>query len=91
VQLPAHLKEIVDRQVAAGRAASEADYVADALLAYSDHLDVSDDIAEMVQRADVDMGAGRFVTVSTPSDSHELHEAIMARLRERMAGDDPGQ
>ena len=91
LQLPDHLKQIVDRQVAAGRAASEADYVADALLAYSEHLDVRDDIARMVRRADADLAAGRFVTVSAPADSDELHEAIMARLRERMAGDDPGR
>ena len=42
VQIPDQLKQIIDRQVAAGRAASEAAYVIDALRAYAGHVDAQD-------------------------------------------------
>lgn len=91
VQLPDSLKQVIDRQVAEGRAASEADYVFEALRLYADHLDAEDEIAAMVERADVDMATGRYVTVSNPEDSQALHEGAMARLRARTAEDAQGR
>lgn len=90
VQLPDNLKQAIDRQIAEGRAASEADYVMDALRLYAEHLDAEDEIAAMVERADASLAAGRFVTVATAEDSQVLHEDAMARLRARLAEDDPG-
>jgi Arc/MetJ-type ribon-helix-helix transcriptional regulator len=87
VQLPDELKSIIDRQVAEGRAASEADYVTEALRLYADLLDSDDEIAEIVERADADIAAGRYVTVRTPADNEALHEAAMDRLRARLATD----
>lgn len=87
VQLPDYLKQLIDRQVAEGRATSEADYVFEALRHYADHLDAEDEIAAMVERADADMAYGRYVTVATPEDSQALHEGAMARLRAQMAED----
>nr|WP_294505639.1 hypothetical protein [uncultured Rhodopila sp.] len=46
---------------------------------------VPDEIARMVERADADLKAGRYVTVSTPEESLALHEAAMSRLRARLA------
>lgn len=85
VQLSDDLKQVIDRQVAEGRAASEADYVVEALRLYADHLDAEDEIAAMVERADADVAAGRYVTVATPEDSQALHEGAMARLCARLA------
>jgi len=90
VQLPEDLKQIIDRQIAEGRAASEADYVEEALRAYADHLDAEDEVATMVERADADIAAGRYVTVSTPEDGQARHEAAMTRLRARLANDAAG-
>ena len=87
VQLPDELKSMIDRQVAEGHAASEADYVAEALLLYADLLDSDDEIAEIVERAEADIAAGRYVTVRTGADSEVLHEAAMDRLRMRLATD----
>jgi hypothetical protein len=39
VQIPDHLRQLIDRQVAEGRATSEADYVVKAQHAYAEHLD----------------------------------------------------
>lgn len=91
VQLPDDLKQVIDRQVAEGRAASEAEYVAEALRLYADHLDAEDEITALVERADADVAAGRFVTVTTPEDSQALHEGAMARLRARLAEDAQGR
>jgi Arc/MetJ-type ribon-helix-helix transcriptional regulator len=87
VQLPDELKSIIDRHVAEGRATSEAAYVAEALRLYAELLDSDDEIAEIVERADADIAAGRYVTVTTQADSDTLHEAAMARLRAQLAID----
>lgn len=87
VQLPDDLRNTIDRQVAEGRAASEAEYVAQALRLYADHLDAEEEIAGMVECADADMGSGRYLLVSTPDDSEALHQRTMDRLRTNLAGD----
>jgi Arc/MetJ-type ribon-helix-helix transcriptional regulator len=91
VQLPEDLKSTIDRQVAGGRAATEAEYVATALRLYADHLDAEDEIAAIVERADADIAAGRYVTLTTQADSDALHEAAMSRLRARIAAGDSGR
>ena len=87
VQIPDQLKQLIDRQVAAGRAASEAAYVIDALRAYAGHVDAQDEIAAIADRADAEMAAGRFVTVNGDDDGEALHARAMTRLRARMAKD----
>jgi len=87
VQLPDDLRSIIDRQVAEGHAASEAEYVAEALRLYADHLDAEDEIAGMVERADAEMASGRFVAIATSEDSEALHQRTMDRLRTNLAAD----
>jgi Arc/MetJ-type ribon-helix-helix transcriptional regulator len=89
-QIPDHLKQVIDRQVAEGHAASEADYVAEALRAYAEHIEAENEIAAMADRADADMASGGFVTVTRPEDSDALHASTMARLRARMSRDAGG-
>ena len=91
VQLPDHLKQVIEKQVAKGRASNEADFLAEAVRLYADHLEAEDEIAGMVDRADADMAAGRYVTVATPEDSQALHESAMTRLRSRLAEDARGR
>jgi Arc/MetJ-type ribon-helix-helix transcriptional regulator len=91
VLLPDHLKQVIERQVAKGRVSNEADFLAEAVRLYADHLEAEDEIAGMVDRADADMAAGRYVTVATPEDSQALHESAMARLRARLTEDAQGQ
>ena len=87
IQIPDHLRQLIDRQIAEGRAVSEADYVVDALRAYADHGEAEKEIIAMVDRADVDMAAGRFVTVSDAADAEALHSRVMDLLRARMSED----
>ncbi len=91
VQLSDELKRIIDRQIAEGRASSEAEFLAQAARLYADHLDAEGEIADMVERADADVAAGHYATVATAEDSQALHEAAMARLRARVAGDASGR
>jgi len=91
VQLSDNLKQVIERQVAEGRAVSEAEYVVEALRLYADHLDAEDEITAMVERADADVAARRYVTVATPEDSQALHKGAMARLRARLAEDAQGR
>lgn len=90
VPLPEDLKSLIDRRIAEGHAASEAEFLAEAVRMYSDHLDAEDEVTRMVGRADADMAAGRYVTVATAEDSQACHEAAMRRLRTRLANDAPG-
>jgi Arc/MetJ-type ribon-helix-helix transcriptional regulator len=90
VQLPDDLKQLIDRQVAEGHAASEADFLTQAARLYADHLDAENEIGVMVERADADLAAGRYTMVATPEDGDALHHAAMARLRARLAGDATG-
>ena len=39
VQLPDDLKQVIERQVAKGRASNEADFLAEAVRRYADHLE----------------------------------------------------
>jgi|HubBroStandDraft_2_1064218.scaffolds.fasta_scaffold182173_3 Arc/MetJ-type ribon-helix-helix transcriptional regulator len=91
VQLPDDLKQVIDRQVAEGHAASEADFLTQAARLYADHLDAENEISVLVGRADADLAAGRYAMVITPQDSDALHHAAMARLRARLAGDATGR
>ena len=84
VQIPDHLKQAIDRQVAQGHATSEADYVVNALHAYAEHLDAEIEIAAMAVQADADMASGRFVTATSAEDSEALHASTVTRLRARM-------
>jgi Arc/MetJ-type ribon-helix-helix transcriptional regulator len=90
VQLPDDLKQVIERQVAEGHAASEADFLTQAARLYAEHLDAENEIGVMVERADADVAAGRYTVVGTPEDSDALHRAAMARLRARLADDAAG-
>jgi Arc/MetJ-type ribon-helix-helix transcriptional regulator len=90
VQLPDDLKQVIDRQVAQGHAVSEADFLTQAARLYAEHLDAENEMSVLVERADADLAAGRYTMVATPEDSNALHDAAMARLRARLAGDANG-
>jgi Arc/MetJ-type ribon-helix-helix transcriptional regulator len=85
IQIPDHLRQLIDSQIAEGRAASEADYVVAALRAYADHVEAEKEIVAMVDRADTDLAAGRFVTVTGAKDAEALHTSAMARLHARVS------
>lgn len=87
VQLPEHLKAIIDREVAEGRVASEAAYLEEAVRRYAEDLEAEDEIAAVAAAGIADIEAGRHRTVATPEDGEALHGRTMERLRVRLAAD----
>jgi Arc/MetJ-type ribon-helix-helix transcriptional regulator len=87
VQLPDDVKRIIDRQVAAGHAASEAEFLAAAVQRYAEALDSDED--EIVTAADegiADIEAGRFELIAGADDMNRLRAELgdtLDRLTER--------
>jgi Arc/MetJ-type ribon-helix-helix transcriptional regulator len=87
IDLPTPLKATIDREVANGRVASEADFLLEAARRFAEDLDAEQEIAAIAMRGIADMEAGRFVTISSAADTEALHQRIMDRLRARLASD----
>lgn len=87
VQLPDHLKAIIDRQVAEGRVESESAYLEEAVRRYADELEAEDEVIAIANQGIADIEAGRYVLISTPQDSEALHQRAMGRLRTSLADD----
>ncbi len=81
VELTEYVRAVINRHITEGRAVSEADFVAEAVRLYADHLDAENEIAGMVRRADADVAAGRYITISTQPEAEALHQRTMDRLR----------
>ncbi len=87
VQLPDELMRVIDRQIAAGRVASEAEFVMEAIQRYAVALEL--DEREILAAADegiADIEAGRFDTISGSDDMERLQaelSAVLDRLAER--------
>jgi len=84
IQLPDDLKQMIDRQVAEGRAASEADYVEEALRRYAEDIELENEIVSEAEAGITDITKGRFTTISSSKDVEALHQRMMARLRDRL-------
>jgi Arc/MetJ-type ribon-helix-helix transcriptional regulator len=84
VQLPDHIREAIDRQVAEGRVASESEFLVEAARRYAEDLELEDDILAEARAGIADGEAGRYVTISTPGDAEALLKRTMARLHERL-------
>lgn len=85
VQLPEQIKELIDRQIAEGRAASQSEFLIEAARRYAEDLQLEDQIAAEAEAGIADAQAGRFVTIATQEDARTLHQNTMGRLRERLS------
>jgi Arc/MetJ-type ribon-helix-helix transcriptional regulator len=83
VQLSDDLLQVIDRQVVQGRAASEAEFLAEAVQRYAQALEAAE--AEILAAADegiADIEAGRFVLIDGPDDMRWLRAELGERLNE---------
>ena len=87
LQLPDDLKSIIDRQVAEGHAASEADFLREAALRYAEHLDAEDELLAIANAGIADAEAGRTILIETSADAEALFQQTMARVRANLATD----
>jgi len=86
VQLPDDLKDVIARQVAEGRAASETEFLAEAVRRHAEALEADED--EIIAVADegiADIEAGRFRVIAGPEDHRRLREELIARVNQRAA------
>jgi Arc/MetJ-type ribon-helix-helix transcriptional regulator len=87
VQLPDDLKSAIDRQVAKGHAASDADFLRQAALLYAEGLDVDEDLWTIAQAGIADAEAGRYILIETETDKEALYERTMAQVRAVLTAD----
>jgi Arc/MetJ-type ribon-helix-helix transcriptional regulator len=87
VQLPDHLKRVIDQQVAAGRASSESEFLEQAILRLAEELEAEDDIVAVAEEGIAAVSRGDYVIVASPGDTEALHQRAMARLRASLAAE----
>ena len=87
VQLPDDLKSAIDRQVAKGHAASEADFLRQAARLYAEELEADEDLWSIAQAGIADAEAGRYILIKTEADAEALYESTMAEVRTGLAAD----
>ena len=89
VQLPDELQQVIDQQVAEGRAATPMAFLEEAIMRL-----VDDGFAEegalqhAVSAGLADIGAGHYTTVATEEDGTLLQQRLMAKLQSRLS--EPG-
>ncbi|HEY1931834.1 MAG TPA: hypothetical protein VGG99_07480 [Acetobacteraceae bacterium] len=86
VELPDDLKNVIDRQVAEGRVASESEFLVEAARRFAAELDAEAEILDIARRGIADIESGRFVTISSPEDAEAVSQQIMADVRARLGG-----
>ncbi len=87
VQLPEQIQQVIDREVAEGRVASQSEFIVEAVRRFAEDIALEDEIAIEAELGIADVEIGRFVTVTTFDDTAKLHDRTMMRLRSRMAAD----
>lgn len=86
VQIPDHLKQVIDRQVAEGRAASAAEFLEAAVHRYAEDLEAEE--GEIIAGAQEGLAAlkrGDYATIASPQDRDMLWERVGNRSRLRLA------
>jgi len=86
VQLPDELKRVIERQVAEGRAGSEAEFLADAVQRFAGALETDDDaIVAAADEGIADIEAGRFELIAGSEDMQRLRSELRDGLSKRTA------
>jgi len=87
VQISAHVKALIERQVAEGAAADEGAFIEAAVRNYTDEIADNDDALLAAAQEGIEASRrGDFVTISTPEEQEAVWKRIWARAME--LGDD---
>jgi Arc/MetJ-type ribon-helix-helix transcriptional regulator len=79
VRISGEMKEVIERHVAAGSAASDVDFVTEAVRLYAEYLE--DDEDELIAAAQEGLDAirrGDYTTISSPADAVAFWERLWA-------------
>lgn len=80
------LQCIIEREVAAGRAATATAFVEEAVLRLiEDAREEAEDIARVAAEGIADIKAGRFVTIASSKEHAAFFDGVMDRVRARRA------
>ncbi len=86
VQLPDELQRVIERQVVAGRAASPAAFLEDAVMQLMDEArGEEDERLQVVETGAAAIAAGRYTTVATSEDERHVQDGMLERLRARLS------
>ncbi len=86
VQLPDDLKQVIDRQVAEGRVASEAEFLAQAVHRYAAALESDEgEIAAAADEGIADISYGRFELIADLEDLQRLRGELAQTMDELAA------
>jgi len=81
VHLPEHVTQLILRQIAEGRAASEADFVTEAVQRYAQALEPDhEDIGQPADEGIADIEAGRSESITGPTDFARLQKELCTTL-----------
>jgi Arc/MetJ-type ribon-helix-helix transcriptional regulator len=85
IQLPDHIREIIDSQVSAGRVANAAEFLEDAVRRYANDLEAEDEVLVAAEAGIADIEAGRYRLISGPEDLARLRGSFSYEL-DKLAG-----
>ena len=85
VRLPDEVQEIIERQVAEGRATDAAEWLTEAARRYAEDLVLEDELVAEAKVGIAEIEAGRLRTVSTREDLAAMEADVIARARARLA------
>lgn len=84
VQISDAVKDIVDRHVATGIAASEAEFLEQAVRRYAEDLD-EDELVAAARAGIADIAAGNFTTITGPDSQKTFWDGVSADVTDRLA------
>ena len=87
IELPEHLRQFIDRQVAGGRADNAVTFLTEAVHRYAQELDAEDAVVAAAEAGVRDIEAGGVATIASAEDAEALHARVMQRVRERLGLD----
>ena len=87
LQLPEQLQDVIDRQVADGRVASQDAFLIEAARRFAGDLALEDDIRGEAHAGIADAEAGRFATINTPKEAIAHHARTMAHLQDQLSAE----
>ena len=88
VSLPDELKGLIVREVAEGKAASEAEFLIEAARRYFENQEFEDELEAVAKAGIADAEAGRYTTIASSEDGEAWLERKLAKLRERPIRDE---
>lgn len=87
ISLPDELSNLIEREVAAGKAASEAEFLIEAARRYFESQELEDELVDVAEAGIAQAEAGHYTTIATSDEGAAWLERKMAKLRERPAPD----